>query len=139
MPPWRHTAVAEQNSISRSPSPYQPGTVTRRQRVQHGGKEDADGEEVEPAEAVENGGLQGLEDLAGTVRENNPDGKENANGGDGTVEDQWADDEALEHAASLDAESPAAACTGAGIVAFRNANVPNPGEKRRKQKSSAFK
>lgn len=32
-PLWHHTAVAEQNSITRSPSPYQPGTVTRRQRV----------------------------------------------------------------------------------------------------------
>ena len=32
-PAWRQTAVAEQISTTRSPSPYQPGTVTRCQRV----------------------------------------------------------------------------------------------------------
>jgi hypothetical protein len=33
IPPRRHTAVPEQNSTMRSPSPSQPDTVTRRQRV----------------------------------------------------------------------------------------------------------
>ena len=32
-PAWRQTAVSEQISTTRSPSPYQPGTVTRCQRV----------------------------------------------------------------------------------------------------------
>ena len=32
-PAWRQTAVAEQISTARSPSPYQPGTVTRTQLV----------------------------------------------------------------------------------------------------------
>src|SRR3954467_767182 len=33
MPLWRQTAVSEQISTMRSPSPYQPGTVRRCQRV----------------------------------------------------------------------------------------------------------
>jgi hypothetical protein len=32
-PAWRHPAVAEQNSTTHSPCPYQSGTLTRCQRV----------------------------------------------------------------------------------------------------------
>ena len=107
-------------------SELQPAVAAQAEE-QHSGEEDADGEEIEPAEGIENASLQGPEDLAGAIGENHPDGEEDADDGDGAVKDRRVDDEALEHVAPLDAPSPAAACTGAGIASFRNARVPHPG------------